>query len=637
VPRPLRVQGNLRFGEDFELDLRAHELRRGGIPIKLERIPMQVLLLLIEHRNELVTRDQIVERVWGNSVFIDSDNSLNGAIRKIRRVLKDDPERPRFLQTITGLGYRFIAPLDEHEDDSDAGNSLNSEIPLMQPPRPQSVTNRSPRQLWWLAAFGSAVLLMIAGGWLGWSRFGSSSGHAGKVMLAVLPLQNLTGDSSQDYFSDGMTEEMITQLGNLDPEHLGVIARTSVMHFKNSKAGLDQIERELGVQYVVEGSVRRDNNSVRVTAQLIRMKDQTHVWARQYDRQLVGVLSLQSEIAQEVADEIHLTLEHKSPAAHPPSTPQNYAAYDLYLKGQYFLNKRTLSDLQQSIVYFEQATLEDRTYARAYAGMAAACALLPGYSGQSQGELINKARTAAMMSLKLDESLPEAHTALALIVQNYDWDWQTAEKEFRRAIELNPNYATAHHWYAEHLMWRGRFEDAFKESEYARELDPLSLIIASDNGAILYFSRQYDRAIEKWNSVLAMDPYFVRAGLIKAAYIEKGDLAEALDHAEKQRPRDVLASYWAWRAYTYGRFGQMPQARRALQELLQIARKQSVDPMLLTRAYLGVRSEDEALLNLEKAYLQHSNELVALKVDPAYDPLRRDARFKDLLRRVGLE
>ena len=634
MPRPVGVQGTLRFGEDFELDLRAYELRRGGIPLKLERIPMQVLLFLIEHRNELVTRDQIVERVWSRRVFLDTHNSINGAIRKIRQVLRDDPEQPRFVQTITGQGYRFIAPLIE--DEPQASTAEGSEPPLIQP-RDRQLINGSARPLWQPAGFGLVVLLMITGGWLGWSRFRSSHEPAGKVMLAVLPLQNLTGDSSQDYFSDGLTEEMITQLGNLDPEHLGVIARTSVMHYKNSQAELDQIERELGVQYVIEGSVRRDSNNIRVTAQLIQTKDQTHVWAQQYDRELVGVLRLQSEIAQKVADEIHLTLEHKSPAAHSPLTPQNYVAYDLYLKGQYFLNKRTLTDLQQSVMYFEHATQQDPTYARAYAGIAAASALLPGYSGRSQDEFINKARTAAMMSLKLDDSLPEAHTALALIVQNYDWDWQTAEKEFRRAIELNPNYATAHHWYAEHLMWRGRFEDALRESEYARELDPLSLIIASDNGAILYFSRQYDKAIEKWNSVLVMDPYFVRAALIKAAYIEKGDLAEALGHAEKQRTRDIAPSYWSWRAYMYGRFGKMPEANQALKELLQITKKQSIDPMLLTRAYLGVRSEDQALLNLEKAYFQHSTELIALKVDPTYDRLRGDPRFKDLLRRVGLD
>jgi len=240
-------------------------------------------------------------------------------------------------------------------------------------------------------------------------------------MLAVLPFQNLTGDPSQEYFSDGLTEEMITQLGNLDSQHLGVIARTSVMHYKRGQTPLDKVGRELGVQYVIEGSVRRDRANVRVTAQLIQTKDQTHVWARQYDRELKGLLVLQGEIAQEIADEIQLG-NHKSAAAVQPAlSPQNYDAYDLYLKGQYFFNKRTVADLEGAIGYFQQATVKDPNYARAYAGLADSYALIPGYSGRPQGEFMSKARAAALKVLEIDESLPEAHTALALIVQNYDW------------------------------------------------------------------------------------------------------------------------------------------------------------------------------------------------------------------------
>lgn len=277
-------------------------------------------------------------------------------------------------------------------------------------------------------------------------------------MLAVLPFQNLTGDPAQEYFSDGLTEEIISQLGRIDPHSVGVIARTSVMHYKNSQAPLDQIGRELGVQYVIEGSVRREANDMRVTAQLIPTKAQTPIWGRQYDREPKGVLALQGEIAQEIAAEIQLTLgDHKSAAASNPAiSPQNFEAYDRYLKGQYFLNKRTAPDLKQAIVYFEQATAKDENYARAYAGLADSYALMGGYAGRPPSEFMPKARAAALRALQIDDTLPEAHTALALIVESYDWDWQTAEKEFRRAIELNPNYATAHQWYAEHLMWRGR-------------------------------------------------------------------------------------------------------------------------------------------------------------------------------------
>src|SRR5260370_9030518 len=334
-------------------------------------------------------------------------------------------------------------------------------------------------------------------------------------MMAVLPFENLTGDVGQDYFSDGLTEEMIAQLGRLDPQRLGVIARTSVMHFKHSQEQLDQIGRELGVQYVLEGSVRRDADKVRISAQLIQVKDQTHLWAEQYDRGLTSLLALQGEIAQEIADEIHLTLggDHKRIAADPKpaASPSSYEAYDLYLKGRYFWNKRTVQGFQQAIEYFQQAITKDPNYARAFAGFADSYALVSSYRFPPQQQLMPSARTAALRALQIDDSLAEAHTSLALITENYDWDWQTAEKEYRRAIQLDPNYATAHHWYAEYLSFQGRFDESFRESEPARQLGPLSLIIAADNGAILYFYRQYDRAIEQFRAVLEMEPNFPRS------------------------------------------------------------------------------------------------------------------------------
>jgi Tfp pilus assembly protein PilF len=269
--------------------------------------------------------------------------------------------------------------------------------------------------------------------------------------------------------------------------------------------------------------------------------------------------------------------------------------------------------------------------------MAACYALLPGYTGRPDSGFIPNARSAALKALDIDPALPEAHTVLALIVQNHDWDWETAEREFRRAIELNPNYATAHHWYAEHLMWRGRFDEATSESERARQLDPLSLIIAADNAAILYFSRQNDRAIEKWRSVMAMDPDFLRAHLIVGAYVEQGKFAEALADNERLRPKNQASSYWSWRAYIYGRAGQSAEAHRAIQELLRINQSQPVDPIYVAGAYIGVGDKATAMAWLEKAYRWHSHELTTLKVNPAYDPLRSDEQFRDLLRRVRLD
>ena len=269
--------------------------------------------------------------------------------------------------------------------------------------------------------------------------------------------------------------------------------------------------------------------------------------------------------------------------------------------------------------------------------MAMAYSLLGPYSGSPQAEFIPKARAAALKALQLDESLPEAHTALALIVENYDWDWQTAEKEFRRAIQLNPNYATAHQWFAEYLTWRGRFDEALQESERARQLDPLSLIIAADNGAILYFSRDYDRAIQKFGSVLEMDPNLSRAHLIYAAYVEKQMYPNAIRDIETNRPVFAAPGYWAALAYVYGRSGQRPPAQRALSELERLSRRERVDPIVFAQAYAGMKENDRALEYLEKAFAEHSNEIVTLKVSPAYDPLRSDPRFQDLLHRVGLD
>ena len=433
-----------------------------------------------------------------------------------------------------------------------------------------------------LAATFGIVLIAASVGYIRWS--GSRNAPRlprGRLMVAVLPFQNLTGDIGQEYFSDGMTEEMITQLSNLDPQHLGVIARTSVMHYKNGQDSLDQIGRELGANYALEGSVRRDSGRVRITAQLVQMKDQSHLWARTYDRDLSHLLVLQGEIAREIADEIQFTLgDHTSSQPAPTSSsssPATYEAYDLYLRGQYFWNKRTVEGFQQAITYFQKAIAKDPHYARAFAGLADSYALLGAYSLVPQQDFMRKARAAALRALELDEKLPEAHTALALIVQKYDWDWPTAEKEYRRAIELNPNYVTAHHWYAEHLAFRGRFDEALVESERARQLDPLSLIVAADNGAILYFSRQYDRAIEKWNAVLAKDPAFSRAHLVRYAYLEKGRVADALADVENYHPVDDTPWRWSALAYIYDRSGQRTLALRALRKLEQINRRQPMD------------------------------------------------------------
>ena len=671
---PLTINHFYRFGE-FTLDADQRVLLREAKPVPLTPKAFNTLLMLVENSGRIVGKEELMSRLWPDTFVEDANLTFN--VQQLRKSLGDSARRPRYIETVARRGYRFIAEVEEVLSDSapegsqvtrrfetvaaqtqsegnrnsDAVTEQKAEAAVsVTPAMPkvvagESTPTRSAARLRIVIVAATVVAAILLAGGLLLRRHSSAQPQPSgeRVMLAVVPFENLTGDAGQEYFSDGLTEEMITQLGSLDPQHLGVIARTSVMHYKESRAPLDQIGRELGVQYVLEGSVRRDSNDVRVTVQLIRVRDQTPVWSRQYDRQLRGLLILQREIGREVADQIQLTLgKHKSvePGGQPPLSPQQYEAYDLYLKGQYFWNKRTVEGFQQAIDYFQRAADTDATYARAYVGLADSYVLIGGYSGHPQAEFRQKARAAALRAVELDENSAEAHTALALIVQNYDWDWQTAEREFRRAIELNPNYATAHHWYAEHLTWRGRFDEAFSESARARQLDPLSLIIAADHGAILYYSRQYDRAIEQFRAVRELDPSFLRANLIVSAYAQKGLFAEALADIERRRPDHDPPNapwYWSGQAYAYGRTGQRVQAQHALQELVSVNRKQEVDASAFVWAYVGMGDKDQAFAWLEKAYSQHSNVLTNLKVEPYFDPLRDDPRFKDLLRRVGLD
>jgi len=628
--QPVPAQESVRFGEDFEFDFTAYQLRRAGRALKLERIPLEILRLLIEQRGELVSRDQIVERIWGKGVFLDTDNSINGAIRKIRHALRDDSEQPRFVLTVTGRGYRFIAQV--------ATEPVRATVPTT--PASENRTHKLTYAKGRLALGGVVVFLALLGSYLQWrGPRGTRDVYTARPMLAVLPFQNLTGDPNQDYFSDGLTEEMLTQLGNLDPDHLGVIARTSVMHYKGSQAPLDQIGRELGVQYVIEGSVRQDAGRVRISAQLIQIKDQSHLWARQYDRERKDLLALQSEVAEKIADEIRLTLgdraraniRHRTTTSAPPSNE----AYDLYLKGLYFWNKRQ-QWLPEAAKYFQLAIAKDPNYAPAYAGLANTYGLMSTEFEGDPNELMPKARAAALRALQIDEGLPQPHTALALVAESYDYDWQTAERELRRAIELDGNYATAHQWYGEYLSWVGRFEEALSESEQARKLDPLSLIVASDRGAVLYRARQYEAAIAQFRAVLDMDPGFTHPySYLVMCYVKTGRFTDALDVINRYvRPTSVP---WAFgeEAVVYGYSDRKAEAEKALAEFESLGRtERGGAESVRLQIYIATRRNHQAIGLLQKLFAEHSHIFTSLQTDPTYDPLRSDPRFQDLLRHL---
>ncbi|MGA8214266.1 MAG: winged helix-turn-helix domain-containing protein [Candidatus Sulfotelmatobacter sp.] len=621
-----------QFGE-FCLDPQSRVLRRGGTTVPLTPKAFDVLFLLIQNAGRIVTKDELMKAVWPDS-FVEESN-LTQTIFMVRKALDETADR-RYILTVQGQGYQFLVPVTEADR-----NGPKIEAPMAAPDArsvPEIQLHSPPRARdWRWAVIASAavvlLLLVVVSIWLWRSRHGAAE-QPGRTMLAVLPFENFTGDPGQDYFSDGLTEEMISQLGNLDPAHLGVIARTSVMHYKDSRVSIPQIDKDLGVQYVIEGSVRRDAERVRITAQLIQVKDQSHLWAREYDRDLGHLLELQAEIAREVANEIEFSLIGRRPieaardAAAPVPGAKSYEAYDLYLKGRYFWNKRTAEGFRQAADYFQQVIDEDPNYGRAYAGLADTFTLMSTWYVGPQNELMPKARTAALRALELNESLAEAHASLALIRENYDYDWPGSEKEFRRAIQLDPQYATAHQWYAEFLSWQGRFEEAFAESERARQLDPLSLIIATDHARILYNSHQYESAVKQYGSVLELDPnfHYARYAMIPC-YLQLGRYDEAIDGINRWAVREEGSWFWAWKAAVYGRSGHAEEARQALVKLEQVSGSRAERTPALIVAYAGTGQKERVIELLQKAYSEHSNAVVQIKVDPMYDPIRNDPRF----------
>ena len=637
-----------RFGP-YESRAKSLELYKHGTKLKVRPQPLRLLNLLLSNAGEVLTRDELRQELWSSETFVDFEHGLNSAIKSIRSALNDSVSEPRYIETIPKVGYRFIAPEERISEAAKSSGTLQSDVVIQEASsaRQEGATSTAEalnsRKRPWAAAFAVAAVIVLAAVGIYWRWNATkvqSAQPSGRLVLAILPFQNLSGGADEDYFSDGLTEELIAQFGNLDPKHLGVIARTSVMHYKHSEEPLDLIGRELGVQYALEGSVRRDADKVRISAQLIQLKDQTRIWSREYDRQLNDLLALQSEIARDIGKEIQVSLGNRGPTKLPTegtAVSESYQAYDLYLKGQYFWNQRTSDGFKRAVGYFQGSINKSPNYARAYAGLADSYVLMSGYSGFPPNDLLAKGRAAAEKAVELDDSLAEAHTAKALVAQDFDWDWKTAEREYLRAIELNPNYATARHWYAEYLALMGRFDEAQVQMEQARQLDPLSLIIATDNGVILYYARQYDRAIAQFRTVREMDPGYPRTGTIDYALLEKGSKAEVLADVESWRHKESDNSWHlGHEAYLLGRLGRADDSRAALEKLLQSNTRRPVDPLILAIAYLGADAKNDALRFLENAHASHSVSLTSVNVDPIFDPLRDEPRYQALLKAMNL-
>ena len=626
--RPIPTS-KIQFGP-FVVDAATGELRKHGVRMKIQERPLRLLVALLEQPGELVSREELRQRIWPDGTFVDFDHNISSCVNKLRGALSDTARNPRYVETVGGRGYRFVADC-KRVDEQDDPPPVETVAPT------PSVLVSSTSRIWhWLLSAG--ILLLAVCGFFLWSRLHrSTTSQAARPVLAVLPFANLTGDPGQEYFSDGLTEEMITRMGQLDPQHMGVIARTSVMHYKNSTDRLDNIARELGADYILEGSVRQGSGRVRVTAELIRASSQEHLWAKDFTHQESDILLLQDEVTRDIADEIHQILGLRAaPFLHAAQHTQNRDAYELYLKGRYSAEKRTPTGLHQAVQYFEQAIAKDPTDARSYAALADSYSLMSGYYQGPPNELMPKAKAAALKAVELDDNLAEAHTSLALIAQNYDWDWKTAEEQYRRAIDLDPNYATAHHWYAELLVIRGRFDEAFPEIERARRLDPASLIVAADKAVFLHYSRQYDKAIQQFRAVLEMEPLFPRAQIITGSYCEKGMYKEALAQLDYWKQVDDSSWRWATLAYVYSRAGETREAQNAFAHIERLKSQERLDPGPLILAYVAIGKREKALDELERAHAEHSPIITSLGVDPAYDSLRKEPRFRELLKKLDL-
>jgi len=606
---------------------------------------MEILTLLVESKGQLVTRDQIIARIWGKDVFVDTEHGINTAIRKIKQALSDDPERPRFVQTVTGKGYRFIAPSVEIRSGgngpavaavrlpADALGEIRS-APDSPPQLPRD--SRRPRFSSWALAGGLALALACAA-YFGWRRMHpASSANDGHVMLAVLPFENLSGNPNEDYFSDGLTEELITQLGVLSPDQLGVIARTTSMAYKRTSKSVQQIGGELGVDYIVESSVRLDGDQMRISVQLIRTRDQVHLWAHSYDRQISHSIALQEDVAKAVAEQIKINLR---PAYGGPSNlrPLDPQANEAYLRGRYFGNQFTVAGLQKAATYFQQAIDRDPNFAEAYSGLADSYYFLVVTDAMSPQDGESKALDAARQAVARGEGLAESHSALGDVMIGLG-NWSQAETEFKRAIELNPSYSTEHRIYAALLVTLQRHAEASEQINQAMRTDPLSLPNNAEVVRTLYYARDYDRAIEQANKAFQLDPGYYRTHFwLARVYAQKKMYSEAIAESEKVLAAMPDSSVGLTEyAYSLAVGGRQPEARKILQRLEEKSNHEFVPAYNFAVVHLALAEPDKALDYLQKSYDERDWALMVLAVEPRLDPLRSDARFQDLMAKTGL-
>jgi TolB-like protein/DNA-binding winged helix-turn-helix (wHTH) protein len=647
----------LRF-DIFELDLRAGELRKRGVKLRLQGQPLQVLAVLLQHDGDVVTLEELRAQLWPADTFVDFDHSLHNAIARIREALGDSAETPRYIETVPRHGYRFIAPVEPHASAPPGSTNTPAGISLSRatPAGTQIVSRANGRRAKFLAlAFvvGIALLVGLSLSTVRKRLLGRPSPPRIES-LAVLPLVNLSGNPDQDFFADGMTEALITDLGKI--RALRVISRTSVVQYKGAKKPLPEIARELNVDALIEGTVSRSGNHLRITTNLLQAFPEKHLWAESYESEVGDILTLQGQVAQAVAREIQVKLTAEEQKLLGNARPVNPKAHDDYLKGRYLWSKDTREALDKAIEYFQQAIEEAPNDPLAYTGLADSYAHLSWAGDLSAGdlspkELMPKARDAALKALQLDEGLTEAHTSLADAELILDWNWSGAEREFKRAIELNPNYSPAHVWYAHYLVAMGRFDESIGEARRSLELDPFSVFTMDFATWAFYLARRYDLTVEQSRKSFELHPEFAWAHYeLGSVYERTGRVSESVQEFIKAEEllgmsQDRLAEL----RKVYRQSGEKGYWRKVLafcREASEHPRKFAstsgygeCDYMQNTGvAAVQVRLGEfnAAFESLERGYAEHEAGLMYLKVDPIFDPLRGDPRFQGLLRRVGL-
>jgi len=608
---------------EIELDLARYELRRGGRVERLEKLPMELLILLADRRGQLVSRAEILERLWGKDVFVDADAAINTAVRKVRRALGDDPDTPRFLETVVGKGYRFVGPI--------------AVIPVAEAQAGTAVISRrsvSSRRALGTVALASLIVALLA-------VLGHVRSRGGRAMesVAVLPFENTGGDPEAEYLSDGISESLINRLSRLP--HLKVIARASAFRYKGKHPDLSSVARELGVRAVVSGRVSQRGDGFSVAVELMDARENKQLWGATYNRRSSDLVVAHEELAAEVAERLRVELtpgERTLLAKRDTADPE---AYRLYLRGRYLSNERTEAALGKAIEYFQEAIARDPRYALAYSGLADVhCTMATSYNKRvAPREAYPRARAAALRAVEIDAELSEAHASLGQIFVQFDWDWAGAEREFSRALELNPANGVALHWRSHCFLALGRFDESARDAVRALDTDPASVLLNIHLGEHYHLARQYDFAIEQYRRALELNPNHPNARpLLALVYEAKGMYAQAITELEKAEP------FWAGTSRVrgplgrvYGLAGRRAEALKVLQDLNRDrAGPKYVAADDIAAVYIGLGQTEHAFAWLRRACEERATALVNLKVEPAFDGLRGDRRFADLLRCVGL-